>query len=824
VSLARSPHNASLGRDLEGGRVVDLPAAPRRPYGNLPSELTSFIGRERETAEMKRSLGDVRLLTLTGPGGCGKTRLALALGEDLAERFEGGVWWVELAPVSDPALVPRAVASALGVHEQVGRSLGDLLRDHLESRRLLLILDNCEHLVEACATLANTLLRACPDLRILATSREAMGIAGENVVLVPALSLPDPQAALEGLPRGDAVRLFVDRATTVAPDFALDEQNAPALARICQRLDGLPLAIELAAAKVKVLSVEQISTRLDDCFRLLGPNSRTSLPHQRTLRATMDWSHDLLGRKEQILFRRLSVFSGGFTLEAAEEICAGGDIGEREVLAWLSRLVDKSLVLAGEQGGEARYHLLETVREYGQERLQDSGEAARIRRRHGAFFLDLAERAESGLTGARQGWWLACLEAEFDNLRAAIGWSLGEEPEAGLRLAGALWEFCYMRGHYGEGREWLEGALARSGGSSPAFYAKALAGAGILDLLQCEYDRATALLEESLAIYKELEDGWGIGSALQSLGSIARERGRYAEAEALHNESLALQRELGNEEGIARSLDGLGFAAWLQGDPDLAWSLCSEALNLYRGLQDTEGIAWSLVNLGAAAQYRGDVGRATALLEESLMLSREAGYKEGIAWSLNQLGIVAQRQGDHEQATTFLRESFELHVDLGDRWRAASVLEGLAVSARRQRLLEPAARLLGAAKALREQISTPVPPCERAVHDDNVSALSTVMGEEAFAAALAQGRTLKAAQILAESSPVAVPATSTAGLTAREVEVLRLVAGGLNDPQVAEQLFISRRTVHAHLRSIYQKLGVTTRTAATRFALENSLL
>ena len=265
--------------------------------GNLPSELTSFIGRERETAEVKRSLGDVRLLTLTGPGGCGKTRLALAVGEGLTERFEGGVWWVELAPVSDPALVPRAVASALGVHEQVGRSLGDLLRDHLEPRRLLLILDNCEHLIEACATLANTLLRACPDLRILATSREAMGIAGENVVLVPSLSLPDPQAAPEGLPRGDAVRLFVDRATTVAPGFALDEQNAPALARICQRLDGLPLAIELAAAKVKVLSAEQISTRLDDRFRLLGTNSRTILPHHRTLRATMDWSHELLGRE-----------------------------------------------------------------------------------------------------------------------------------------------------------------------------------------------------------------------------------------------------------------------------------------------------------------------------------------------------------------------------------------------------------------------------------------------------------------------------------------------------------------------------------------------
>ena len=483
--------------------------------------------------------------------------------------------------------------------------------------------------------------------------------------------------------------------------------------------------------------------------------------------------------------------------------------------------------VAGAGGGAGRrgpLPLLQTVREYARERLQESGEAARVRRRHAAFILDLAELAESGLTGAWQGWWLARLEAELDNLRAAIRWTSEEEPEAGLRLAGALWEFCCMRGHYGEGREWLEGALARGGGSSPAFYAKALAGAGVLDLLRCEYDRATGLLEESLVVFRELEDRSGVGSVLQSLGSIARERGRYAEAEALHNESIALQREVGNEEGIARSLDGLGFAAWLQGDPGLAGSLCSEALNLYRKLQDAEGMAWSLVNLGAAAQYGGDLGRATELLEEGLVLSRETGYKEGMAWSLDQLGVVAQRRGDHERASTLLRESFELHVDLGDRWRAASVLEAWAGSVRRQRRPEPAAHLLGAAEALREQISTPVPPCERVAHVDNLSALRTAMGEEAFAAALARGRTLRPAQILTDDGPAAVPATSPTGLTTREAEVLKLVADGLNDPQVAQQLFISRRTVHAHLRSIYQKLGVTTRTAATRFALDNELL
>jgi len=403
-------------------------------------------------------------------------------------------------------------------------------------------------------------------------------------------------------------------------------------------------------------------------------------------------------------------------------------------------------------------------------------------------------------------------------------WSLEEEPEAGLRLAGALWEFCCIRGHYGEGREWLEGAFARSGGSSPAARARALTGAGILDLLQCEYDRATVLLEEGLALYGELEDRRGIASALQSLGSIARERGHYTKAEALQGQSLALQRELGNEEGIARSLDGLGFAAWLQGDHARAWSLCSEALSLYRGIRDTEGIAWSLVNLGTAAGYQGDLGQATMLLEESLALSQEAGYKEGMAWSLNQLGIVAQRQGDHDQATALLDESLDLHIGLGDRWRAASVLEGLAASLRKQRQPERAGHHLGAARALREEISTPVPPCERPDHDRNVAALRASMGEGPFATVEAQGRTLKLAQVLAQRSQAALLPSPPTGLTAREVEVLRLVAGGRNDQHVAEQLFISPRTVHAHLRSIYKKLGVTTRTAATRYAVENGFV
>jgi predicted ATPase/DNA-binding CsgD family transcriptional regulator len=700
-------------------------------------------------AEVEELLAGTRLLTLTGPGGCGKTRLALAVASDLIERFEEGAWWVELAPLSDPSLVPQTASQALGVREAPGYSFTERLREHLKPKETLLVLDNCEHLVAACAALADALLHACPDLRILATSRQALGITGETAWIVPPLTLPDPldPQALEDLGRYDAVRLFVERAKSVVSGFELTEGNAPTLARLCQRLDGMPLAIELAAVRTRVLSVEQIAERLDDCFGLLTGGSRTALPHQLTLRATMDWSYDLLGQRERSLFRRLPVFAGGFSLEAAEAVCAGEGIEKRDVLELLSHLADKSLVVVQERNGEARYRLLETIRQYGREKLRASGELPKTQTRHSHFFVRLAEEAEPELTGAEQRVWLDRLEAELDNLRAALGWSLeGGEPEVGLRLAGALWWFCYLRGHYGEGREWLEGALGGSEDSPAPLRTKALTGSGVLAFLQCEYEGATALLEESLALYRDLGDERGIATALQTLGSVAREQGHYARAQALH--------------------------------------------------------------------------------EESLTLSREAGYREGVAWSLNELGLVEQRRGDDERGTALLEESLDLHRDLGDRWRAASVLEGLSGSARKRGQTERAARLLGAADALREAIGTPVPPCERADHDRNVSALRATIGEKAFEKARAEGRALTLEQALAEpeGAPADHQSAYPAGLTAREVEVLRLVAGGLNDPQVAEKLFISRRTVHAHMRSIYHKLGVTSRTAATRFAVEYGLV
>src|ERR671917_1439263 len=446
-------------RGVESSEAEPASRAPVHPPHKLPSELSSFVGREEELAEVKRLLVNDRLLTLTGSGGCGKTRLALAVARELLEGFEDGVWLVELASLADPSLVPQVVASTLGVREQPGRSLTETLSDYLSSKKMLLVLDNCEHLIEGCAELAEALLRSCPELRVLATSREALGITGEVAWPVPSLSLPDVRRLpdIESLPSYESARLFVERAAAVKPTFALTEQNASSVAHICYRLDGIPLAIELAAARTKVLSVEEIAARLGDSFRLLAAGSRTAMPRQRTLHATMDWSHQLLSQKERVLFRRLSVFAGGFTLEAAESICAGEELQRNEVLDLLSHLVDKSLVIMWEDRTGTRYRLLETIRQYGKERLEEVGEAAHVRERHAGCYLAVAEEAEPELKGERQVTWLEPLETEHENLRVTMAWLLGRgESEEAARLGWALWLFWGIRTHLGEGRRAME--------------------------------------------------------------------------------------------------------------------------------------------------------------------------------------------------------------------------------------------------------------------------------------------------------------------------------------------------------------------------------
>ena len=810
--------------------VGPLPKEPPDPSKhNLPAPRDSFVGREHELVKLKRELAMTRLLTLTGTGGSGKTRLALELARELIGLYPDGVWLTELAPLTEGELVPHAVTRELGVREHPGRPLTDTLVAALRHRDMLLVLDNCEHLADPVARLLDTLLDACSRVRVLATSRETLGVEGEAVWQVSSLSVPDTDRlpAAEEMTRYDAVRLFLDRARLRLPGFDLTRDNTDAVAEVCQKLEGIPLALELAAAKVKVLSVGQIARRLDDSLDLLTGGSRVALPRHRTLRGTLDWSHALLPEEERMLFRRLSVFVAGFALRTAERICAGDGLVEGDVLGLLSRLVDKSLLLVIEGEDEARYRLLEMVRQYAEEKLCSSGEEVALRSRHARFYLELAEHADSELTGAGQEVWIDRLEAELANLRAALRWCLESgEPgaETGLRLASALCRFCYLRGYYDEGRGWLEEALALGRSAGPSHRARAQTRAGVLALLQCDYERAEERLEESLALYRALGDGHGVASALQVLGSVARERGLYTKAEAYHGESRTLWRALGDDGEVAHSLNSLGFAAWLQEEYDRAADLCTESLKMSRRLRDAQGIVWALISLGSAALYGGDLGRAEAQLEESLATSRRVGYREGVAWSLNQLGVAAYRRGDYERAEALLRESLGIHRDLGDRWRMSSVLDGLAEAARARGHLERAARLFGAAKALRETIATPIPPCERDDHDRNISAALAGLGEEAFARARARGlaMTLEEAlqYALSDQAPTTVssptrqrPSVSRQplALTRREEEISALVTRGLTNREVASALVISEHTAATHIRRILKKLGLRSR-------------
>jgi predicted ATPase/DNA-binding CsgD family transcriptional regulator len=809
-----------------------------RQRADLPAQASSFVGRERELNDLEGMLASSRLLTLTGPGGCGKTRLALQTAAHLAESFEDGVGYVELAALSSPELVAEGAARALGLRP-AGLSPAEVLLDYLEPRETLLVLDNCEHLIEACARLANDLLRSCPGLKILATSREALSVPGERAWLVPSLSLPDAKEETTPgqLVRHESVRLFAERAEAAAPGFKLDEHNAPAVARICQRLDGIPLAIELAAVRIRVLSAAQIAARLDDRFLLLTGGSRVALPRQRTLLATMDWSHELLSEREGALFRRISAFANGFSLEAAEDVCSEDGVDGGEILDLLCRLVDKSLVLVGRRGDDARYRMLETVGQYASEKLEGSGEEEPVRSKHADFFLRLAERAEPALTGPDQGEWMDRLDAEVGNLRAAMAWfQEAADTEADLRLASALWGFCHARGYYEMGRTWLEDALSKGGDPTP-LRAGALTGAGLLAFLQCDYGGARERLEQSLSLHEDLADQRGVAGVKDVLGGLAREQGDYERARTLHEESLALWRELEDEHGISESLYYLGLGAWLNGENERAGDLSARALDMTRASGDTAGVLSSLINLGSVALYEGNYDRAESMLEESLAISREGGYREGVGWALNQLGMVAYHRGNLERAELSLRESLAVHKDLGDMGRVASVLEALAETASARKQFGLSARLFGAAERLRETVGAPVPPCERPEHDRVLASVRTNVGDEEFSRLRAEGKAMKLEEAFSqalEPGPAQATAQATAQspvqataqdvLSAREAEVLGLVAEGLTDQEVAQRLYLSPRTVGQHLSSVYRKLGVRSRTAATREAVERGLI
>jgi predicted ATPase/DNA-binding SARP family transcriptional activator/DNA-binding CsgD family transcriptional regulator len=807
-----------------------LEEPPDSSKHNLPAPRSSFVGREQEIVKVKRELAMTRFLTLTGVGGSGKTRLALEVARDLIGAYPDGVWLVELAPLSEGNLVPQAVAGAMGVREHPGQPLIDTLIEAWHGENMLLILDNCEHLIDGVAHFANTLLDCCPRLRILTTSREALRVEGEVVWRVPALSLPEPQLlpSVSELEGSESARLFSERARQRDPAFAVTPQNAPTVAEICRKLEGIPLAIELAAARVGSLSVEQMVRKLEDSLKLLTSGNRTAPARQQTLRGTLDWSYELLSKWERVLFRRLSAFAGGFTLEAAEALEPSKHSEDDSIVDLLSQLVDKSLVVAETgEGGVLRYRMLEPTRQYALERLEMSGEEEAVRRQHAAFFIALAEEAEPELTGSQQKLWLDRLEAEHENMRAALSWLLETgEAELGLRLGGALWRFWYARGYLSEGRKWLQAVLASGDHpESTSVRARALGGMGWLAELHGDYEPARAAYEESLKLSQKMGDKRNLAASLNSLGSVALSQGDYERARTLLEESLSVFRELGNERNIASGSNALGELAFSQDDRVRAVRLFEEALRLARKAGDMQGMAVSLNNLGYASLLDGDWEQATEQLEESLALARELGDMLGTAITATNLGLAALIQGNHLQATVLLRESLALLQEIEDENNIADCLETIAGIAGAQGSAQRAARLWGAAQALREDIGLQLLPRERDLHEPYVATARSRLDEAAWKKAWAEGRAMtleEAVEYALSEQEAATPLTtapeqlsteeSLPTLTPREQEIAALVAQGLTNRQIASELSISEHTAATHIAKILKKLGLRSRT------------
>ena len=847
---------------------------------NLPIQPTTFIGREREVATVQRLLEreDVRLLTLTGPGGSGKTRLGLQVAAELIDHFADGVYFVDLAPISDPDLVVPTIAQTLAVKESGTRPMLELLQAFLQEKLLLLVLDNFEQVVSAAPRLSD-LLAHCPLLTLLVTSRHVLRLSAEHEFAVPPLSLPDLKHLpdLVNLSQYEAVALFIERAQAARSEFQVSNATAPAVAEICARLDGLPLAIELAAARIKLLPPQALLARLGQRLAVLTGGVRDAPARQHTLRSTIDWSYQFLDVAEQQLFRRLAVFIGGCTLEAAEAVCSEGGAGARSLLDGVASLMDKSLLRQTEQeGAEPRLVMLETIREYAWECLSASGEMESIRKVHAAYYTQLAEEAAPKLTSAEQGLWFTQLERENPNLRAALQWALErKEAELVLRLSTALSYFWLISDLLNEGCEWLEQVLAASGEMDASVRAKVLQGFGLLLLNRGDYKQAERRIEESVALYRELgdtismarsqrylalvllsygqcrraillfeeclthyhagADAWNRAMVLSHLADVYCWQGEYGKARPYAEESLAYFRETGDHVSLIEAL-----IHWAKGlfnsheNMAAVHALLEEYRTLAQGVSWNKGMALSL--MAEVALREGDIDSARVLIEEDVAFESVMGFRPDLAEALVVWGRVSAAHGDDAAAQAHYEESLALASEMGTKLVLPAGLEGLASAVAAKGELSRAARLWGAAHVLRDSMGTPLPPVYRGEYERSVTSARTQLGEQAFATAWAEGRDMTPEQAIAARGPVTIPSeaqptlpaksppTDFDGLTAREVEVLRLVAQGLSNAEIADQLVISLLTVKSHMRSLYNKLDISSRSAATRYAIEHHLM